>query len=166
MAIQTNFPAVKPALLLDFANTKRLDPRITFTRTTTATYYDGFTTAKAEENLFLYSQEFDNAAWLTLRATVSANSTTAPDGTATADSLTQQTGQTTSGAVYPLANINYIASTYIFSVFAKPNGKNFIRLAMVDGGSVFRECYFNVNSGTVGTANNGAVGTITASANG
>jgi hypothetical protein len=42
MAIQSNFPAIKPTLLLDFANVKALDPRITFTRASTATYVDQF----------------------------------------------------------------------------------------------------------------------------
>jgi hypothetical protein len=41
MSIKASFPDIKPSLMLDFANTKRLDPRITFTRATTATYYDG-----------------------------------------------------------------------------------------------------------------------------
>ena len=166
MSISTNFPAIKPSLMLDFANTGSLDPRITFSRASTGTYYDGVTAAKAEENLLQYSQEFNESYYQQLRSTVSANATTAPDGTSTADALTQATGQTTSGAVYLAANIAYSASTYIFSVFAKPNGKDFIRLAMIDGGSTFRECYFDVNNGTVGTASNGAVGTITASANG
>jgi len=165
MSISNLYPAISPTLNLSFALTKALDPRISFVRTTTATYY-GTETAKAEENLMQYSQEFNDAYYTKLRTTVSANATTAPDGTSTADALTQATGQTTSGAVYPAANIAYSASTYIFSVFAKPNGKDFIRLAMVDGGSTFRECYFDVNNGTVGTANNGAVGTITASADG
>jgi hypothetical protein len=40
MAIQSNFPAIKPTLLLDFANVKALDPRITFTRASIATYFD------------------------------------------------------------------------------------------------------------------------------
>jgi hypothetical protein len=40
MTIQSNFPAIKPTLLLDFANVKALDPRITFTRASTATYFD------------------------------------------------------------------------------------------------------------------------------
>ena len=44
-------PSIRPSLLLDFANSKALDPRITFTRASTATYWDGHTTAKAEENL-------------------------------------------------------------------------------------------------------------------
>jgi len=46
-----NQPTIRPSLLLDFANSKTLDPRIDFTRSSTATYYDGKTFAKAEENL-------------------------------------------------------------------------------------------------------------------
>ena len=46
-----DLPNIRPSLLLDFANSKTLDPRITFTRGSTATYWDGKTTTKAEENL-------------------------------------------------------------------------------------------------------------------
>jgi UDP-3-O-[3-hydroxymyristoyl] glucosamine N-acyltransferase len=77
--------SIRPSLLLDFAKSKELDPRISFSRNSTATYYDG-TSAKAEENLFSYSQEFDNAAW-NKTVTVIANATTAPDGTVTADKI-------------------------------------------------------------------------------
>ena len=35
-----NLPAIRPSLLLDFANSKTVDPRITFTRASTATYFD------------------------------------------------------------------------------------------------------------------------------
>ena len=167
MSIQSNFPAIAPTLNLSFALTKTLDPRVTFSRASTGTFY-GTQTAKAEENLLLQSQDFDNAVWSTTRATISANSTTAPDGTTTADSLTQASGQTVAGLLQVTTNPSNIAAAYVFSVFAKPNGKNFIRLTIVDvgAGNVFRECYFNVSTGTVGTANNGAVGTISAVANG
>ena len=37
MSIQQNFPAISPSLNLNFARSKTLDPRITFSRTTTAT---------------------------------------------------------------------------------------------------------------------------------
>lgn len=40
MSISQNFPATKPSLNLDFARSKRLDPRITFSRSSTATYID------------------------------------------------------------------------------------------------------------------------------
>jgi hypothetical protein len=37
MSIQQNFPAITPSLSLNFARSKKLDPRITFTRTSSAT---------------------------------------------------------------------------------------------------------------------------------
>lgn len=89
MAIETLYPAISPSLDLNFARSKTLDPRITFSRASAATYYDGKTVAKAEENLFTYSQDFDNAAWIKSSATVTANSVAAPDGTFTADKLVE-----------------------------------------------------------------------------
>lgn len=88
MSITDNFPTIRPTLNLDFVNSRTVDPRITFTRASTATYYDGRTFAKAEENLLVRSQEFDNAAWDKSSATVTANTGAAPDGTMTADTLT------------------------------------------------------------------------------
>jgi hypothetical protein len=87
MSISQNYGNTNPSLLLNFAAVKKLDPRITYARASEARYYDGKTVAKAEENLFLYSQDFDSAAWPKTSATVTANSTTAPDGTATADTV-------------------------------------------------------------------------------
>jgi hypothetical protein len=37
--IAANLPNYRPTLLLDFANSRVVDPRVTFTRATTATYY-------------------------------------------------------------------------------------------------------------------------------
>ena len=48
-------PKVKPTLLLDFANSKTVDPRITYACASPMPYYDGRTVAKAEENLLLNS---------------------------------------------------------------------------------------------------------------
>lgn len=155
-----------PSLNLDFANTKSLDPRITFTRNTTATFYDGKTMAKAEQNLMLYSEQFDNAGgWTALRASVIGNAAIAPDGSTTADYLSQLTGQTTSGAVYT-ADASFQALPYVFSVYAKPNGKNFIRVASTVATGSLAGCYFNVSTGAVGTADVGIVGSISAAANG
>lgn len=63
--IGDNAPDVNPSLLLDFAKSKNLDQRITFTRSSAATYWDGHSTVKAEENLLSYSNvnswaEFSN----------------------------------------------------------------------------------------------------------
>jgi hypothetical protein len=40
MSLSTNFPTIRPTLLLDFANSGTVDPRITFTRASTATYFN------------------------------------------------------------------------------------------------------------------------------
>lgn len=55
MATKDLYPSIRPSLNLDFANSKVLDPRINFSRASAATYYDGKTVAKAEENLLLNS---------------------------------------------------------------------------------------------------------------
>jgi hypothetical protein len=92
LAAPAAYPTVQPTLNLDFANSKTVDPRITFVRNSTATYYDGKTTAKAEENLLLQSQDFSNAVWIKSAITATApvvtgNATTAPDGTTTASQI-------------------------------------------------------------------------------
>jgi hypothetical protein len=40
MAIRDNFPSTTPSLVLDFVNSRSLNPNISFTRSTTATYID------------------------------------------------------------------------------------------------------------------------------
>ena len=92
MAIETLYPAIRPSLNLDFANTKVLDPRITFSRASAATYYDGKTVAKAEENLFPQSQNFADNAWVRSECTVAAGAI-APDGTATAFKVSATSAQ-------------------------------------------------------------------------
>jgi hypothetical protein len=161
MAIQSLYPAIKPSLNLDFANTKTLDPRITFTRASTATFYDGKTVAKAEENLLLRSQEFNQSPWTTDRSTITANSTAAPDGTTTADSLLQASGQTVVGGIVQIASIS--AAQFVLSVFAKPNGKNFLRLFET---STNTGSFFDISTGVLGTVAGGHTAAITAAGNG
>lgn len=144
MAIQSNFPAIKPSLMLDFANTKSLDPRITFTRASTATYYDGVTTAMAEQNLFTYSEQFDNAAWTKTNATVTANSTTAPDGTTTADTLFE----TTTNGQHRVFISAGVTGTYTISVYAKAAGRDYVALWF---GGVDKGKFFYIPAGGAGS---------------
>ena len=156
-------PDIKPSLNLDFGNVKKLDPRITYTRASTGTYYDGVTFAKAEENLLLQSQDF-TTSWTFARSTRPANTDTAPDGTLTADSFLQASGETVSGSVANNA-FESIAGDYVFSVFAKPNGKNFLvmRETLLDG--TINDTWFNVSTGTIGSTNPGHTAEIVASTN-
>jgi hypothetical protein len=118
--------SIRPSLNLDFANSKVLDPRITFTRASNATYYDGYTSVKAEENLLEYSQEFGNADWLKLRATITSNLTTAPDGTTTADTLFENTDTNSHGIYDSFTHIS--GKVYTHSIFVKANGRTKLKL--------------------------------------
>jgi hypothetical protein len=151
LGVASNYPDISPSLSLDFANTKALDPRITFTRASTARAYDGRTVAKAEENLLQRSQEFDNAYWSKSRITVTANATTAPDGTSTAEATSQTSGQTSAGFAGTTVSVQNLI--YTQSVFAKANTKNFVVLAENLEDSSVRLTWFDLSNGTIGTTN-------------
>lgn len=153
-ALQVTSPArasIRPSLLLDFANSKVLDPRVTFTRASTATYFDRFgimKTAAANEprfdhnpvtgeslgllieeqrtNLLTYSEDFSNAAWVKTNSTVSSNVVVAPDGTLTGDKLIEDTS--TSLHLTQQA-ITTSATTYTVSVYAKEAGRTQFRFS-------------------------------------
>jgi len=144
---------VEPSLMLNFAAVEALDPRITYARASTATYYDGVTNSKAEQNLLTYSQEFDNASWTKTNATVTANTTVAPDGTTTADKVAASVTTTTSVRVNQASFSTTSGTSYILSVFAKKDDIDFILLldATTNKGK-----YFNLDTGVVGADEGGA----------
>jgi len=155
-------PDIRPSLLLDFANSKTLDPRITFTRGSTATYYDGVTTAKAEENLLSYSQEFDNSGWTKEAASITANQLAAPDGTTTADLFT---GNGSSAQhVLSEGSLTFTADNYVFSIFAKKGTNDFFQIRFNSNVGSGR-ANFDLNNGTTGGVS-GVTATITDVGNG
>ena len=100
------------------------------------------------KNLLGYTEEFDNAAWGKTNLTISANTSVAPNGTTTADKLIPNT---TSADHSVGAGIGTVQSgiIYNFSVYAKADGYNFIRLSFgsaAGGGYTF----FDVLNGTIG----------------
>jgi hypothetical protein len=165
MSIAQNFPNIKPSLMLSFADTKQLDSRITYTRASTASFYNGVSTAMAEQNLLTYSQEFDNAVWQLGSTTVTANTTAAPDGTTTAETLTA-TASTNRHSIFraagTFATVN--GSAYMASFFVKANTNNFIQIFVSNQGADFAN--FNLSTGAVGTTGGtGSSATITSVGN-
>ena len=112
MTISANYPSVIPSLSLDFANSGVLDNRITFSRPTTASYYDANTTALAEQNLFLYSQTFGNAAWVSTNNTITTGITDPASGT-TAQTLTASASNST---FYQTVTLTATANTVSFYI--------------------------------------------------
>lgn len=122
MSVRNQYPNIKPTANFDFANTKVLDPRITFTRSSTATYYDGKTLAKAEENLWVGSTTIGNQSLVTK----TDNAATTPDGYQACLLVPTTANNWHTGghqAQYLLA-----ALPYRFSFVAKPSGYNFVRV--------------------------------------
>lgn len=101
---------------------------------------------KVRTNLLSYSQDFSNAYWNGSTGVVS-NSTTAPDGTTTADT-------NNSGGVYPAspwggdATIPNTASIY---AKANPSGASTLQLGFNRfGAGDYIVCVFNLSNGTAG----------------
>ena len=155
MSISANYPALRPALLLDFANSQQLDPRVTFSRSTTAPYYDGKTSVLAEQNLLTYSQDFSNAIWVKAYSTVTASATTAPDGTTTGQKLIG-TAVTNSHSVN---QSGLLASTqYSYSIYAK--SADYTNLQLYNDGVGNFNATFDLTAGTT-VAVTGCTSTIT-----
>jgi hypothetical protein len=153
-----------PTLWLDFQYSTSLDSRITFTRASTATYFNSsgvLTTAasgaarfdynpftlqprgllieEARTNSFPNSNDFSNATYWTVYGTAVATGSAAvgPDGLTSASNLAGATNTTLSGNNLE-ESVSISASTaYTFSVFVKSNGGTTVVLRLRDstGGS-------------------------------
>lgn len=140
---------LSPSLLLQFVGAETLDPRITFTRSTTATFtgsdgliqtaainaprfdYNPTTLAslgllieEQRTNLLLYSTDL-STGWskaTALGASWFLNAAVAPDGTITAlqgNAITGTGITTTGGALYRVGTAVSASTAYTFSVFVR-----------------------------------------------
>lgn len=145
MTISANFPSVPPSLLMDFANGSQIPPQLTFNRSTSAVYYDDSTTALAEQNLLVYSQDFSNANW-TQEAVTITGSQTAPDGTSTAQLFTD-TVATSDHRCYAFPS-QISAPFYTGSVYLKNGTRRYGMLRLQNGGTT-AGAVFDLQTGAV-----------------
>lgn len=115
----------------------------------------------APNNLLTFSEQFDNAAWTKNNVTITANSTVAPDGTATADTITA-TATTASHNVTQAGGLSGVQQT--FSIYAKAGTSSFIQLWHGAGASIFAN--FNLATGAIGTVGALATAAIASAGNG
>jgi hypothetical protein len=162
MSIAQNFPEIRPSLNLDFANVKALDPRVTFARASTATYY-GTQTAKAEENLLLRSQEFDNAAWNRQAVGVTANTDTAPNGNLTADTFTIAAG---AGVHAVTQSQPALTGGRVVSIFAKAGTHKYIQFSFNGDATPWANFDLTAGSGAVGSTGSNQTASIVDAGNG
>jgi hypothetical protein len=173
--------SIEPGYSFNFARGGEfLDPRISFLRASTAMrgnrqgllesvvanaprfhfnpltkVCEGLLVEGQRTNFLLRSQEFDNASWTKTTLTVTANSTTAPDGTTTAETLAV-TGA--SGRVAQAVTIT-AGRGIALSVYAKANATSWLWVEVTDGTNAVA-CWFNLSAGTAGTNTAGAASNI------
>ena len=112
-------------------------------------------------NLLQYSEQFDNVYWLKFVTSITANTTTSPDGTQNADSLISDSGQY--GVLYIAAQFT-AGQNVTLSIFAKANTSSTIRLGTTDAGIDYNGV-FNLSNGTI-TSSTGVTASIQSMGNG
>ena len=148
------------------------DQLLDFTRTSAATFVGSnglIQNTPASVNLLTWTQQFDNAAWTKTAATVTANTTVAPDGTSTADTVAE-TATTASPWIRQQPNVTS-GATYTGSVYVKKGGgsasRDFIQLVyntVAFGANAYAN--FNIASGTVTATGAGVTASISDAGNG
>lgn len=173
-----------PRLTLNFLTGAPLDSRITFTRSTTATFYgsngllqvaaidaprfdynpltlapNGLLIEEQRTNLALYSEQFDDLAWTKSATTITANATTSPDGTANADKIIPDTNNAEHYARQLI--VIPAASSITASVYVKTAGYLSLRFRLLDLYNVANGFFGSVDTST-GATEIGATGAGTA----
>lgn len=176
----------RPYVELDFTRMV-FDSRVSFSRSSTAARYKadkslefvasnapridhdpatgtvrGLLVEEQRTNLLLRAQEFDNSAWAAAGSvgTVSANATTAPDGTATADKIVEAAGAGYHGRRQGISGLTEL-TTYRLSFFAKAAGRTRVSFWSFSGGDT-GSYIFDLSTVTASRAGS----TITAVGNG
>lgn len=178
---------VLPKMALDFT-TASLDARVTITRalnTATRINSSGFVETinanlprfdyrsgvcqgllieESRINLMTYSETFTNAIYVKQRASIDPTPVTSPANTLTAYKIVEDTTASNTHRIFQ--TVTTIATAYTLSVFAKPAGRDFVYLGIVNSTGATRNAFFNVATGAIGTLGAGITATITALANG
>lgn len=97
-------------------------------------------------NLLSYSEDLSNGVYTNANLTVAVNSTTAPDGTNTADKLT---ATTFNGAHDIKQTTTDSTSQCTYSVYLKANGLNYVNINVNDNVANGAGALFDVSNGTI-----------------
>lgn len=133
--------------------------------TTTATVTrvaDAVTAIAPGYNILLRSQEFDNASWVKTACSISANNTTAPDGTTTADKFVEDS---TTAVHFVSQNTTKaaVALPYTISVYAKAAERTWLRVGGNDGASGNALAWFDLANGVKGSLSQNGSWTVLSS---
>ncbi len=115
------------------------------------------------QNLSLYSEQFENAAWTKLGAAISSDNQVAPNGTTTADTLTENAAAATQHRLRQTVTSDL--GPHTLSVYVKRGaGARHVQLG-ISAGSQTTRVYFDLTNIAVAVQSN-ATGTISDAGNG
>lgn len=100
-------------------------------------------------NLALYSEQFDNATWLKIGTTITANNAVSPDGYTNADALVENTA-TSLHDTYQ-AFVSASSTAYTFSCYIKPSTRTRAYLRSDTSAGTVRTLFDLTGSGSVVT---------------
>ena len=169
-----DYPTIEPSLKLDFANSRALDPRITFTRASTGTYVgrDGLIKTAGEDearfdhdpttgeslgllieetrtNYAKKSESLSNTIYWTPNYNVNATtapSITAPDGSTNTWKLVVANNTSQQRFALNGNQGTFAANTYTWSVFAKAAEYSYLGISLYDGN--YYRATFDLSNGT------------------
>jgi hypothetical protein len=130
----------------------------------------GLLVEEQRTNLLVRSEEFDDAAWSIIRATVNANVIAAPDSATTADKLVENTQTGPHHANRPALSFTS-GTVYTLSGFYKAAERTRVALQFGIDGAPFpnqanHAAFFDLSTGTIVFTGSSVTSTITALANG
>jgi hypothetical protein len=120
-------------------------------------------------NLLTFTEQFDNAGWQKNSATITANTTTAPDGTTTADKLVDAVSAATEHYIGSSTNFNTVLTdntVYTLSLYAKAAEYSTIVFSCRRKDSSFVSATFNLISGVISGIGNAVTTSATNVGNG
>ena len=103
-----------------------------------------------QQNLFLQSEVFSSASWGKINCTITANTTTAPDGNLTASSITESNSLNSTKLIYQFSTGVQLNSIVTASYYMKKNTRDFGFIAKLNGGTVIAYAFFDLNNGIIG----------------
>ena len=96
------------------------------------------------ENLFLYSEQYDQSSWINQNSFETINAITSPDGLITAEKLIGNNGQTGRQSIYQTVSV-ISGTTYIFSVFLKQAERRYATI-WFDNASITEGAFYGANN--------------------
>ena len=124
-------------------NTLRLD----YSPTTGAAL--GVLVEEQRTNLLTYSEQFDNAAWVKSESSVTSGDAIAPDGTLTADKVTETAATSQHTVTQSQSVVN--GTTYTYSVYLKAAELGYALLGTSGSGLPFTVISVDLSTGAVST---------------